>query len=107
MNAERLKMLNVKDFLPIVYEDIEPYLIAELNRLKEELINLPEETSKKELLSKFETSVNNLNQIDADDSTYSGIDTEEREGLCEGLYKMGTIVGLDEASEYLDEWREW
>jgi len=48
-----------------------------------------------------------LNKIDQDDNIDSGIDTEEREGLCEALYKMGSIVGLDEETEYLDNWRDW
>lgn len=48
-----------------------------------------------------------LNQIEDNDHIESTIDTEEREGLCDALYKMGTIVGLDETLEYVDNWREW
>ncbi|NUO01750.1 MAG: hypothetical protein HUU01_14180 [Saprospiraceae bacterium] len=107
MKKEELQQLNFKDFLPVVYEDIEPYLIAELNRLRAELILLPEHTSEETLLSIFENSVKNLNRIDQDENIESGIDTEEREGLCEALSAMGTIVGLEEDGEYLDEWREW
>lgn len=107
MKKDNLDKLNPKDFLPIVYEDIEPYLIAELNRLKNELIALPEDTTKEELLLRFESSVQNLNQIDRDNNIKSSIDTEEREGLCEALYTMGEIVGLSEDDEYLDDWREW
>lgn len=37
----------------------------------------------------------------------SGIDTEEREGLCDALYKMGDALGLDSETEYIDKWRDW
>ena len=107
MKKEELNKLNLKDFLPVVYEDIEPYLMTELNRLRDELISLSEETAKDELLLRFENSVKHLNQIDQDKSIESRIDTEEREGLCEALYAMGEIVGLSEDDEYLDDWREW
>ena len=107
MKKDELNKLKIKDFLPVVYEDLEPHLIAELNRLLEELISLPEDTNEKELLSIFEKSVNNLNKIDQDESIESGIDTEEREGLCEALSVIGAILGLDKDGDYLDEWREW
>jgi len=41
MKKEELNKLKWKDFLPVVYEDLEPYLLAELSRLREELISLP------------------------------------------------------------------
>jgi len=107
MKAEDLAPLKFKDFLPICYEDIEPHLIGELNRLRAELSSLPEETNQETLLSLFEKSVNNLNQIDQMEEIESGIDTEEREGLCAALYKMGQLVGLDVSIDFLDEWRDW
>ncbi len=107
MKNNELNKLEFKEILTIVYEDIEPHLFAELSRLRKELILLPENTSEKDLLSIFERSVINFNKIDLDETIENGIDTEEREGLCEALYRMGTIVGLDENREYLDEWRDW
>jgi len=107
MQKEALNQLKFKEFLPVVYEDLEPYLLEELDRLRQELVELPEDTEETDLLSKFENSVNNLNQIHDDDSIESCIDTEEREGLYEALSAMGKIVGLEEDGEYLDEWREW
>lgn len=107
MKKDELNKLNFKDFLPIVYEEIEPYLIKELNRLRVELISLPINSSTQEILSKFENSVNNLNQINRNERIENRIDTEEREGLCEALCTLGRIVGLEEDTEYLDEWREW
>lgn len=107
MKKGALNKLNFKDFLPVVYEDLEPHLIAELNRFRKELITLPENIDEKELLLRFENSVKNLNKIDQDKSIESGIDTEEREGLCDALYTIGEIVGLSDDDEYLDKWREW
>ena len=107
MKKDELNKLNFRDFLPVVYEDLEPHLIAELNRFRKELIAFPEDTDEKELLLRFENSVKNLNKIDQDKSIESGIDTDEREGLCDALYTIGEIVGLSEDDEYLDEWREW
>ena len=107
MKAKELDQLNFKDYLSICYEDIEPHLLKELDRLRSELKSIPDDPTQDFLLSKFEISVLNLNKIDQDESIESRIDTEEREGLCEALYKMGTIVGLDEETEYLDNWRDW
>ncbi|MEZ4988701.1 MAG: DUF4844 domain-containing protein [Saprospiraceae bacterium] len=107
MKKDELNKLNFKDFLPVVYEDLEPHLISELNRLRDELILLPENTDEKKLLTRFENSVKNLNKIDQNENIQSGIDTEEREGLCDALYAIGEIVGMSEDDEYLDEWRDW
>lgn len=107
MKKEELNKLDFKDFLPVVYEDLKPHLIAELNRFRKELASLPKDTDEKELLLRFENTVENLNKIDQDQNIESRIDTEEREGLCDALYTIGTIVGLSEEDEYLDEWREW
>lgn len=107
MKTAELNKLNFKDFLEVCYEDIEPHLLKELNRVRTALIALPENTPEAELLSIFEVSVNKLNKIDEDESIESNIDTEEREGLCSALYRMGTIVGLDEDTDYLDNWRDW
>lgn len=107
MKKNELTPLAFKNFLPICYEDLEPHLIAELNRLREELILLPDDTSEKIRLSIFEKSVNNFNQIEQEKNIKSTIDTSEREGLCEALYKMGEIIGLNKEDDYLDDWREW
>jgi len=107
MKREELNKLDFKKFLSIVYEDIEPHLLAELNRFRDELSSLPDDTNRDMLLSKFENSVEKLNQIDNDESIESGIDTEEREGLCDALYAIGKIVGLSEDEEYIDRWRQW
>ncbi|MEZ4888844.1 MAG: hypothetical protein R3E32_29225 [Chitinophagales bacterium] len=107
MKKNELSQLNFKDFLPFCYEDLEPHLIAELNRLREELIELPEGSTEEIILSKFEESVNKLNDIDEDENIESTIETEEREGLCDALYKMGDIVGLDADTDFVDNWREW
>ncbi len=107
MKNTELSKLDFKKLLVVVYEDLEPYLLAELNRLRDELISLSEDTEQEELLAIFEKSVNNFNRIDQDEHIKNGIDTDEREGLCEALTTMGAIVGLNEDGEYIDEWREW
>ncbi|NQX38799.1 hypothetical protein SAMN05421820_101834 [Pedobacter steynii] len=107
MKQIELQAMNFKQSLPVVYEDLEPFLMAELNLLRDKLISLPDSTSSKEILYLFESCVLSLNNIENNEEIDSTIDTEEREGLCDALYKMGTIVGLDETTEYIDNWREW
>lgn len=107
MKKAELQEINFKESLPIVYEDLEPFLMAELNSLRDKLIALPDNADSEKILSLFEECVLSLNSIDENDEIESTIDTEEREGLCDALYKMGTIVGLDETTEYIDDWREW
>lgn len=107
MKKLELQKIDFKQSLPVVYEDLESILIAELNLLRDKLIALPENTESSEILNLFENCVLLLNKIGDNDDIESTIDTEEREGLCDALYKMGTIVGLDEKTEYIDNWREW
>jgi len=107
MKKLALQEIDFKQSLPVVYEDLEPILMAELNLLRDKLIALPENTASSEILNLFENCVLSLNRIEDNDAIESTIDTEEREGLCDALYIMGTIVGLDEKEEYIDNWREW
>ncbi|WP_158960618.1 hypothetical protein [Myroides fluvii] len=107
MKKLELQKIDFKQSLPVVYEDLEPILMVELNLLRDQLIALPENTESSEILNLFENCVLSLNKIEDNDGIESTIDTEEREGLCAALYKMGTIVGLDEKTEYIDNWREW
>ena len=107
MQETALKAINFKDSLVICYEEIEPILMKELNNLRDKLIALPEITDTEIIMSLFQECVEILNDIANDESLDSSIDTEEREGLCDALYKMGDIVGLDSKSEYIDNWRDW
>lgn len=107
MQEAALKAINFKDSLIVCYEDIEPVLMRELNALRDKLILLPENTDKAEIIPLFQETVETLNEIANDDSLESTIDTEEREGLCDALYKMGDLVGLKDEGEYLDNWRDW
>ncbi|MBX2841155.1 MAG: hypothetical protein KTR26_05260 [Flammeovirgaceae bacterium] len=107
MKKSELSKLNFKSFLQVCYLEIEPHLLGELERLRDEIITLPESSSENTLLSLFEKSINNLNKIDEDNSIDARIDTEEREGLCRALYTMGEIVGLDVSTDFVDNWRDW
>ena len=107
MHATALKAIDFKDSLVVCYPDIEPLLLKELNTLRDQLILLPDNTPTKQILLLFRHCVEQLNQIDDDETIDSGIETEVREGLCDALYRMGDIVGLDSESEYIDKWREW
>lgn len=107
MKKNELLNLKFKDYLVVVYEDIEPYLIAELNRLRNELITLPSTTPLDELLSRFQQSIRNFNKIDQDTRIESQIDTEEREGICKALETMSKIVGLETEKDCFYDLREW
>ncbi len=107
MKELELKDIDFKESLQICYEDIEPFLMKELNNLRDSLVLLPEDTDKQTKLSLFQKTVENLNELENNESLESNIDTEEREGLCDALYKMGNIIGLDESTDYIDNWRNW
>jgi hypothetical protein len=107
MQETALSAINFKDSLVVCYEDIEPALMEVLNTLRTKLIGLPDDTDTETVMSLFEESVEKLNEIANDESLVSGIDTEEREGLCDALYRMGDIVGLESETGYIDNWRDW
>ncbi|MEO5562057.1 MAG: hypothetical protein ABIR18_01455 [Chitinophagaceae bacterium] len=107
MKESELKAINFKESLPIWYEDIEPFLMKGLNDLRDKLIELPDNSDEQTKLALFQEAVENFNALENNEELDSGIDTEEREGLCDALYKMGNIVGLDESTEYIDNWRDW
>ncbi len=107
MKHTELTQIEFKQSLPVVYEDLEPFLMKELDALRNKLIALPENAEQEIILSLFEQCVISLNKLEENEDIESTIDTEEREGLCDALYKMGTILGLDETTNYIDDWREW
>jgi hypothetical protein len=107
MQETALSAINFKDSLVVCYEDIEPALMEVLNTLRTKLIGLPDDADTETVMSLFEESVEKLNDIANDESLASGIDTEEREGLCDALYRMGDIVGLESETGYIDNWRDW
>lgn len=107
MKELELKTIDFKESLQICYEDIEPFLMKELNDLRDKLILLPDNSDEQTKLTLFQKAVENLNDLENNESLENGIDTEEREGLCDALYKMGNIIGLDESTDYIDNWRNW
>jgi len=107
MKELELKAIDFKESLKVCYEDIEPFLMKELNNLRDKLILLPGDSDIETKMSLFQQAVENLNNLEDNEEIESSIDTEEREGLCDALYKMGNIIGLDESTEYIDNWRDW
>lgn len=107
MKELELKAIDFKESLQICYEDIEPFLMKELNDLRDKLILLPDNSDEQTKLALFQATVENLNDLENNESLENGIDTEEREGLCDALYKMGNLIGLDESTDYIDNWRDW
>lgn len=75
--------------------------------LIDDLMQLPENASEAERLLVFERCVECLNELDDSEDLSHGIDTIEREEFCEQLYEIGDIVGLDSATDFVDDWREW
>jgi len=107
MKELKLKAIDFTESLQVCYEDIEPFLMKELNDLRDKLILLPDNSDEQTKLALFQTTVENLNDLENNESLENGIDTEEREGLCDALYKMGNLIGLDESTDYIDNWRDW
>lgn len=107
MKANELNGIDFKDSLKYCYDDLQPVLAAELDKLRSSLIALPDDSSESEKLALFESCVMSLNAFEEDESLENRIDTDEREVLCELLYAMGDLVGLDAETNYVDAWRDW
>ena len=102
-----MEAIKFEEYLEVCYEDIKPYLLKELHDLRNRLIALPENSGDEKVMMLFEEVVKKINEIDQNKSIESRIDTEEREGLCDVLYALGNVVGLDAQTEYIDNWRTW
>lgn len=107
MKAAELQAVDLNQLMACSHDEYRHVLIAELERLRSALIALPEDSSEAEILSCFERCVCALNDVDGDEELDICIDTVDREQLCEALYTMGDVVGLDADTEYVDEWRDW
>jgi hypothetical protein len=49
--------------------------------------------------------VERFNELDEADEPF--ICTIEREELCDILYEIGDLCGLESGDEWVDEWRDW
>lgn len=111
MKSTELKSIDFKSKLEDCYEDVQPHLESELEKFRNRLIALAEDASDSEKLAVIQKCVESLNTLsntfDENEDIDGGIDTDEREILCEIIYEMGEIVGLDSNTDYVDEWREW
>lgn len=107
MKEIELRAIDCKESLQVFYEDLEPFLMKELTTLRHKLILLIDDSTLKTKMSLFQETVENLNNLEVNEELESSIDTEEREGLCDALYKMGNLIGLDDSTEYIDNWRDW
>jgi len=105
--SDQLKKINFKSELKYCYEDLQPYLEKELNTLRRDFLKLPAKASKSRKLKCVERCVEAFNALEGSDAVENGIDTDEREILCDLIYRMGELVGLDSVTDYVDEWREW
>ena len=109
MKKTELCAIDLSSNLESCYEELQPYLESELIGLREDLISLPEDASKPNILLYIKNCVEALNRLSEELEEYGegGLDTSEREVLCNCIYQMGTIVGLQSETAYIDKWREW
>ena len=107
MKEAELKQIDFKSQLKYCYEDIQPFLEKELNELRNQFIKLPNSASEEQKLACVQACVEALNELDEQEDLEGNIDTDEREILCDFIYQMGDIVGLDGETQYVDEWRDW
>lgn len=66
------------------------------------LIALGEDGTEEDATEVLQQCVERYNDLDE-----GFITTLEREELCELLYQIGDLCGMDEEEEWVDEWREW
>jgi hypothetical protein len=69
------------------------------------LIALGPEASREAALGALRRCVERFNELDEADEPF--IFTIEREELCDILYEIGGLCGLDSGDEWVDEWRDW
>ena len=69
------------------------------------LITLGPEASKEAALGVLRRCVEQFNELDEADEPF--IFTIEREALCDVLYEIGDLCGLDSRDEWVDQWRDW
>lgn len=72
-----------------------------LEHLIEALAALSEDASAESRLACFEACILALNEHGHE------IDTITREVLCDVLYDIGELVGLDSGTNFIDEWRDF
>jgi hypothetical protein len=102
MRAAELRAFRQSDYLRELYDDrIAGIVRPAVERLIDALVALPEDGSTASRLDCFERCVRALNDRGHD------IDTITREVLCDRLYELGDLVGLDADTGYLDAWRDF
>lgn len=83
-------------------EDLVKKINPTFTKLVQDLILLPEEASRSEILECFRNCITSINGFEDE------IETIERESILDIIYALGEIVGLDSDSEYAEEWRgDW
>jgi hypothetical protein len=101
MKAKELREYRTQIYLkegpPQAIQMAQPYF----ERLLDKLAALPESATEAEKLACFEECVSSLNVHEHD------IETVARDAFCDALYEIGSIVGLDEKTNYVDYWRSW
>jgi hypothetical protein len=102
MRSTELRAFQESDYLDEI-GDVRVIRIVQpaLQRLIDALVALPEDASSTSKLQCFETCINELNEVQHD------IDTITREALCDRLYELGELVGLDASAGFLDRWRDF
>ncbi|MEM6692496.1 MAG: hypothetical protein AAF664_23900, partial [Planctomycetota bacterium] len=104
---DQLRRIKFATELEYCYDDLKPLLERELDKLRIAFLKLPANASKSKKLQCVKKCVISLNALEDDESVENGIDTDEREILCDLIYRMGDLVGLDPENDYVDQWREW
>ena len=107
MKQQELTAYRETTYLKYSYEEVIAAAKPIFKALIDALIQLPEDAAESDRLWVFERCVEHLNEMDERADLSHGIDTIEREEFCEQLYVIGELVGLDPASEFVDDWREW
>jgi hypothetical protein len=76
-----------------------------LRKTLDALISLGPEASGEAALESLRRCVERFNELD--EAVGPFIFTIEREELCDLLYEIGGLCGLDSGDEWVDKWRDW
>jgi hypothetical protein len=83
-------------------ESVLSLLLPTFIKLVDDLIALPEMADAEDILATVGRSFNDINLYEDQILTF------EREAILDTIYSIGSIVGLNAASEYAERWRgDW
>lgn len=102
MNEQQLNEFRKTAYLKHGHKEVLDNIRPSFERLFDDLIALPERAEEDAKLAAISDCFDSINEFEED------IETVERETILEAIYAVGSIVGLDQDTEYAEQYRgDW